>query len=117
MTTLGTITLSDDLVLEGLETAPPIAHSQRRTLTGESVIQTAPISGGRKLALVGDNHFTLADIEAVLALARVGQQVTLTHHRGTFTVLIVPVEVDPAFNHADPQPGDWYSGRINLIEV
>ena len=117
MTTLGSVTLSDDLILEGLETAPPIAHSQRRTLTGESVVQAAPVSGGRKLALAGDNHFTLADIEAVQALAGAGQPVTLTHHRGTFTVLIVSIEVEPAFNHADPQPGDWYSGRINLIEV
>ncbi len=117
MTTLGTVTLSDDLILEGLENAPLIAYSQRRTLAGESVVQVAPVLGGRELALVGDNHFTLAEIEAVRALAEAGQPVTLTHHRGTFRVLVVSIETDPAVDHADPRPDDWYAGRINMIEV
>lgn len=117
MTTLGTLQLSDNLVLDGLENSPAISMSQRRTLTGDLVIQTAPISGGRKLALLSDNHLTLAQVEQIKAMEAAGQPVTLTHHRGTFSVLIVSIEVGPAFDHADPQPGDWYSGRINLIEV
>ena len=117
MTMLGTVELSDHLVLSGLETAPDIAVSQRRTISGESVIQTAPVAGGRKLTLSGENSFTLAQIEAVKALAAMGQPVSLVHHRGTFTVLVAGTDVEPVEDHADPGPDDWYSGDITMIEV
>ena len=113
--TLGGVTLSDHLVLDGLETAPLIAHSQRRTLTGESVVQSAPMSGGRALSLRSENHLTLEQINQVRALA--GQAVTMVHDRGTFTVLVVGIDVEAAFDHADPKTDDWYSGTINMIEV
>ncbi len=117
MTTLGTVILSDDLVLDGLENAPVAASSQRRTLGGESVVQVAPVTGGRNLALVGENHFTLDQLQQIRSLARTGQQVTLTHHRGTFNVLIVGIEAAPAVDVSDPDSGAWYSGTINMIEV
>lgn len=117
MTQLGSVTLSDDLVLSGLETAPDIAVNQRRTLAGESVIQTAPITGGRTLTLAGENHFTLQQIQDVKALAAAGQSVTLTHHRGTFSVLITGTPVEQAIDYADPTAAEWYSGKITMIEV
>ena len=117
MTTLGSIALSDNLVLQGLDSAPDIVVNQRRTLTGESVVQTGPVSGGRTLSLQGDNHFTLADIQAVKIMAKLGLPVTLTHHRGTFTVLITGTPVDPATQIANPDPDAWYSGEITMIEV
>lgn len=117
MTTLGGVTLSEHLVLSGLEPAPGVVHSQRRTLLGESVVQVAPVQGGRRLSLSGENHFTLAQIQAVKALESAGQAVTLVHDRGTFTVLIVGTPVEPAVDYADPAADDWYSGEILLIEV
>lgn len=117
MITLGGISLSDHLILGGIETAPDLAYSQRRLIGGASYVQTDAIIGGRELTLSGENHFTLAEITAVKALAAAMQPVTLVHHRGTFTVLIVAVEATPTFAHADPDDDSWYSGSINMIEV
>jgi len=114
--TLGGVTLSDHLVLDGLETAPLVSHSQRRTLTGESVVQAAPMVGGRALSLLADGHLTLDQIQAVRALA--GQVVTLTHGRGTFTVLVIGMDIEQFFfDNVDPVGNSRYSGRINMIEI
>jgi len=117
MITLGAIPLSDHLTLTGLETSAPVATQQRRTLTGRSVVAAAGNDGGRTLALSGDNHFTLAQIEAVRALAVQAAPVALVHHRGSFSVLITAIEAEPAFDHANPAVDDWYSATIPMIEV
>ena len=117
MTMLGNIQLSGNLVLDGIDDATPIAYSQRRTILGESVLQTAPMVGGRNLVLRGDNHFRHADIVAIQDLARQGSPVTLIHHRGTFHVQIVSVDPEPVFDYADPCDDAWYSGSITMIEV
>jgi len=117
MTTLGSVTLSDELILSGLETAPDVVVNQRRTVTGESAVQVAPIAGGRALTLSGENHFTLAEIQAVKALAAAGSAVALVHDRGTFSVLITGTPVVPTGDHANPGSDAWYSGDITMIEV
>lgn len=118
-TLLGTLSLSDNLVLSGIEQAPDIAHLQRRTLTGRSIVTTAPVVGGRMLTLNSERHLSLADVQAIKALAVAGAPVTLVHHRGTFSVLIVgtALEPDDASLHANPTAAEWYSGDITLIEV
>jgi hypothetical protein len=117
-TLLGTVSLSDHLVLSGLEQAPDLAYQQRRTIGGRSVVHTAPVAGGRVLTLSGERHFTLAEIEAVKAMPA-GVPVTLVHHRGTFQVVIVATAVEPddASLHANPTAAEYYSGDITLIEV
>jgi hypothetical protein len=118
-TLLGAVSLSDHLVLSGLETAPDLVVSQKRTLAGRSILQSAPISGGRTITLSGERHYTLADVQAVKALATLGQPVALVHHRGTFQVLITAtaLEADDASLHSNPTSAEWYSGDITLIEV
>ena len=116
MTTLAGITLSDHLVLSGLENAPPVATSQRRTIMGVSVVQTAPVSGGRALALVGDNLYTLSQLQALNAAAASGLLVVLEHHRGTFDVLITGINMQPTQEHSNPTSDDWYSGEILMTE-
>jgi len=115
--TLGAITLSDNLVLSGLESSADIVINQRRTLSGNSVVQTGPMIGGRTLTLQGEDHFTLSQIQAVKAMATLGQPVILKHHRGTFTVLIIGTPVEPTFDHANPDVTAWHSGEITLLEV
>ncbi len=117
MTTLGSVALSDHLTLSGLETAPDVVVNQRRTITGEPVVQVAPIAGGRTLTLSGENHFTLAQIQAVKVLAAAGSAVTMIHHRGTFSVLITGTPVVPTIDYADPGADDWYSGDITMLEM
>jgi hypothetical protein len=116
--TLGGISLSNSLILGGLEKAPGVAYSARRTLGGRMVVQVgATLSSGRELSLSAENHFTLAQVGAIKALESAGLPVTLVHHRGTFNVLVVGVDVEPAIPYSDPDTADWYSGAINLLEV
>lgn len=116
-TTLGGLSLSPDLVLTGLEASPGIIYSQRRTMSGVSVLQTAPVVGGRTLGLNSENHLSLTDIQAIQALAALGQPVTLVHHRGTFNVLIIGLNVEPVSLIANPDGTLWHSGEITLLEV
>lgn len=119
MTVLGGVTLSDHLVLDGLETAPGVVVNQQRTLTGVSVVQVGVLHGGRSLVLRGDKHFSLAQIQAVKAVEVTAQAVTLSHHRGTFNVLITGTPVAPEQIRSNPEedPGIMYSGEITMIEV
>ena len=116
-TLLGSVTLSGHLILDGLESRKMVAPTVTHTIGCLAVVEYDPIDQavGVPIALVGENHFDLSQIQAVQAL--VGQEVTLVHHRGTFQVLVLSVPNEPTFNHADPQPDDWYSGRIELLTV
>jgi hypothetical protein len=114
---LGSLVLSDDLILSGLESAPPVAWSARRTLGKRQVVQSMPLAGGRLLSLQGDKHFSLKDLQDVLALAKLNQPVIMTHARGTFTILITAIDPEPAYLLADPDPEAYYSATITLQEV
>ena len=98
--TLGGVTLSDDLVLLGLETGGRVASSLRYTLGGVAVVQAVPLSGGRELVLQSENHLSLAEVQAVRDIEALAEPVTLVHHRGTFSVLNTGI-----------------SGTITMIEV
>jgi hypothetical protein len=118
---LGSRTLSDHLILQGIESAPGVAYSARRTLGGLMVVQLGPtLPAGREIALQSENHLSHADVAAIKALEALGQPVQLVHPRATLSVLITGVDVvadtefvNPAASGADP----WYSGTINLLEV
>lgn len=113
---LGGLALSDHLTLD-IQGAG-VAYNQRRLIGGAAVVQADGNSGGRTLTLSGDHHWTLGQVEAIQAMQAMGQTVELTHHRGTFTVLITDTTgLEPSFDYADPQPEDWYSGSITMIEV
>jgi len=118
MTTLGTLTLSDHLILDGLESAPPVAMSVRRTLGGRAIVQSVGLPDtGRELTLSGDYHFTLAEITNIRVLAQLNQPVELAHHRGIYQVLVTGIEAEAAFDYADPEDDDWYTATITMIEV
>lgn len=114
---LGGITLSDHLVLTGLDSGPLVTYSITPTLGGSAVIQSDANddAGGIKLTLVADNSLTLAQVQAIRGLR--GQTVELVHHRGTFDVIVIDTPVTPAINYADPVDDDWYSGEITMITV
>ncbi len=122
---LGGVVLDDNLQLYGLETSTDIDVSQVITLGGLSVLQTMPREGGRALTLVAaldgnktKGSYTIAQVRAVKALAELGTAVTLVHHLGTFSVLIVSTaEITPVFGYADNQDEEWYVGPIQLIEA
>lgn len=116
MVSLGPVILSDELILTGLESSVPVIVSSRRTITGRHIVRTDPAPGGRKLSLDGTHHFTYAQRDAVVALAALGQPVTLVHHRGTFVVRIIGLQLEPSIKYRDPIGTDWLSGSILLLE-
>ena len=120
MTTLGSVTLSGELILDGLESCPLIAHSVRRTMGvgSRAVIQSVAIGvAGRELTLSGGSHFTLAIIQDLQTLARLNQPVELVHQRGVYSVLITKIEAEPEVSFADPTSDDFYSAVIYMVEV
>ena len=114
---LGTILLSDHLVLEGVETAKLITANLRRTITGRAVVQVAHNISGRSLSLVSESHLTLQDIIDIKAIEAQGDPVPLVHARGVFSVLITGLDVTQVFSCSNPAVDEWYSGNINLLEV
>ena len=118
MIALGSLVLSDHLVLGGLESDPPIAFSARRTMGGRAVVQSIPLStAGRELTLAGDKHFTLEQILDVQSLARLNRPVELSHYRGTYRVLITRVDPEPLEQSAEPGSDAVYSAVIYMVEV
>ena len=118
--TLGGVTLSDHLLLLGIDDAPALSVSARRTLGGSMVIQSRPLVGGRSLALQSEYHLTHAHLTAIKALENAGEVVALVHPRLSCNVLITSIEVEADFSYVDPGASGadpWYSGTINLIEV
>lgn len=114
--TLGAITLSDHLTLDGLDIAP-MRVTQRRTIAGRSITQSAPAPGGRTLVLAGEHHWTYDQAAALRALAALAAPVTLVHHRGAFNVLIQAIGLEPSIAYANPSGSDWLSGAVTLLEV
>jgi hypothetical protein len=118
---LGTRTLSDHLLLQGLDEAPGVAWNSRRVITGRSIIQIGPmLQSGRELSLQSEGHLKQADLTAIKAMEAAGRPVALVHPRGTFTVLITAVELTPDQDYVNPSASGadpWYSGKINLQEV
>lgn len=122
---VGNIVLDDSLQLYGIETAKDIAVEQIGVMDGSSVFQTMQISGGRSLSLVasmeGDasvGFFLRSQLMDIKQLSASGMPVALTHHLGTFSVLILSTEdVIPVIVYADSGEDDRFVGSIQMIEV
>lgn len=115
--TLGSMSLSDHVILRGLDDAPQHAWSQRRLLSGRLLVQRGSVfTGGRTLTLSGENCFTKADIEALRNMVTARATVSLVHPRGTYSVMITAVTPTPLYEYVDPEDDDIYSADITLIE-
>jgi hypothetical protein len=116
MTSLGGLTLSDNLRLLGLRVVP-ISASSERSEGGVAHVLTAPLIGGRELQLSG--FFTSAQVEAILAMAAGGTAVDLVHPRGNFSVLITACSLADWIEYVDAgtDPDDFEEGTITLLEI
>jgi hypothetical protein len=124
MSTLGSVTIPDDLIWSDEFSWSPVSQSQELTLGGALVLQESLQLKGRPITLKGSEDrawMDKADVEALFALAATpGQTHTLT--------LPGPRAFTVAFNRKDGQPirarqlmvGDddvWVVEEIKLIEV
>lgn len=118
-TWLGDIELSPHLRLRGRHEWCVVEIEEKRTIDGRHLWFTDGKQGGRPLTLDGsDGHFTVGQLAAIRELQAAGQPVALTHHSGTYNVIIAGIEgVDLPIDYADYKDADWASAQINLIEV
>lgn len=122
---IGNIILDDDLRLDGIEEAGDIVVSQYVAFDGSVDLLTMPPATQRQFSLAATpsgsgsvGAFTLAQLQAIKAVAAVGQPVTVAHHRGTFSVIITGIqEIVNIADHANPTADDWYTATITMIEV
>ncbi len=118
MISLGAIELSDHLVLAGVLDTAGVATSTVWTLGGRPVIHSQSLTGGRSLALQGENHFTLDQLIRIRELMQAARPVELVHPQFTGMVYITGItSPEPVFERSDP-PADWpYSAEITLREA
>ncbi len=116
---LGLIDLSDNLVLDGLESAPERADSYSHSLFGVATRVRGPrFMGGKTLYLVSKNNITYEQMLDIKVLQKSGEEVVLIHPRGTYNVTVTAVNLKPDTDHlVDPHndPDLWYSGTVTII--
>ena len=118
-TWLGDIELSPHLRLRGRHEWCAANIEEKRTIDGKHLWFADSKRGGRPLVLDGsEGHFTVGELAQIRELQARGEPVTLTHHSGTYNVIIAGIEgVELPIDYADYKDADWVSAQINLIEV
>ncbi len=126
MITLNGETLSEDLIWDNEFGNPSISQNVQRTILGNLVIQSLPLSGGRTINLVAvasgnayEGFFTRTQIVAFKAIEQAGSTVVF-HYEGTdYDVKIQAggVQVTPLQPRPNQDDGDLYSGTLTLIEM
>ena len=121
--TLGGVTLHSSLVLRGNLDNEPIFYSITPTLGGTNVIQTMPNNTGRRFELLAldETHkqgvYCTSQIEALQAVANVGDSVTLDYDGDTYTVYILDFTMNEWYSWEPQGPNKAYSGSILLQEA
>lgn len=121
-----TIELDDNLQLSGVHAISQVSISVHQTF-GAPKVQRCARSGGDTLMLIASEqgnevhgHFTGAQIEALKTLRDIGNPVLLTHHRGSFQVIIPADAMDnltQVVDYVDPDSDDIYTGTIPFITL
>ena len=121
---LGGIALHDSLTLPGIRSRMKIAVSAQMTILGRQTVQTAPAQTGGEIILAAEGgesrmrgYFTTAQVASIEALEAAGAAVTLVHHLGTWTVVIVRKDLTAIDNFLTVGGDDLYVGTVTMIEV
>jgi hypothetical protein len=124
--TLGGVQLPDNMILEDELNWTGVAASSEMTLGGEPVIWEDAVAGGRPIDLVAYEDMgwlTRDQVLAVRALASTpGWVGTLSYEGATYRVRFrhedpPAIDVEPLIPRPNPDSGDYYYGRIKLMEV
>lgn len=125
MITLGTVTINDNMYLEGVEKATPMLVTQQRTVDGLPVASVSPNVGGRALTL-GTSQLGNAIqgiwcqhiVDQIKVLQASGNAQVLDYHGDIYTVLIESTSsIVQLFQWEPKTPDKKYVGPLNLIEV
>jgi hypothetical protein len=121
---IGGLALSDDLILSGPINQARVATKTRATLGGRTVVTAVPQATGRLLVLStyrgsggSAGTVTMTQAEQLAAWRDAASEVELVHHRGTFRVVILGLELEPINGVADPGASTLMVGAVTMIEV
>ena len=125
--TLGTLTLPDDLVWEDEFNWSAVKRSSSISLTGALVIQENTQQKGRPITLTGQADSAwmtkekLNQLRDMVEVPKEKYSLTL-HDNQTFTVMFArdqgnPVQAKQVVGYSDPEPTDYYTLTLKLIEV
>ena len=126
MISINGVTLSQDLYWDNEFTTPLISQQEERTILGNSILITAPLSGGRDIRLKAyrsgtmvQGYFTYEQIQQFRVLEQTGQQVEFIYESTTLNVVIKAggVGVIPHIERPNPDATDNFSGTLILKEV
>lgn len=123
MITLAGVQLGENLYLNGLESAPLSASTQKRTVGGESVIFIQPQIGGRRLTLgtMQDSGVMGIWCQSIIQDLKVFEQqavpVVLDYHGDLYDMLIIGMKFEPFLQNEPEGPNKSFIGTITLIEV
>lgn len=120
-----TVTLHPDLRWND-EFWSPVAQTETRAITGNSIIQVAPLVGGKPITLAPDDDSSAWTPLSVLNQLRTwaatpGQLMTLSLRGVDYTVLWrhqdKAVEANPLVHYSDTAGEDFYLATLRFIEV
>ena len=123
---IGTVTLSDDLVWENEFASPRIGQSIKTTIGGTTVVHTDPKAGGRVVQLVAARRnnaiygfFTRSQIQSLETYQKNGTVVAFVYGSETFNVVIRAggINVQPLLAKQGQGVDDYYTGTITMVEV
>lgn len=126
MILLHTIPISDNMYLEGVETATPVIYQQERTVDGGLPSLTIFGNPGGRVLTLGTVQMNGAvqgiwcqsDIDAIKIVQAAGNAVILNYHGTFYNVLITSTAgLKQMFQNEPITPDKKYLGPINLIEV
>lgn len=121
--TLGGVTISDNMYLDGINNAALISAQQYRSIDGLSLVLSKKQSGGRTITLgsVVDSSvmgiWCQSVVDAVKLLEGDNSVLVLDYHGDTYNVLITGMEFTQLFKFEPVTSNKKYTGTITMIEV
>ena len=122
--TLGGITISDNMYLDGLESQPQVSVEQVRTIDGTSVVRTKSLNlggtftlGTQTLSGAVQGIWCLSYIQQIKALEQLGAVVVLDYKGTQYNVVIEGTNFSPMFQWEPEGPDKKFTGTVSLIEV
>jgi len=121
---LGGITLSEDLELNGVINNPNVLAQINQTLGGNIVIDGLTMFSGKELVLGSTSSansfsgfFIKEQVDQLAVFRDTLQTLELIHHLGVFSVIITEIELQVVNERVDPDSSTWYIGTVTMIEI
>ncbi len=122
--TLGGLDISDNMYLEGFESALLVSVEQLRTIDGISIVKTKPTPGGRNLTLGTQSKSGATQgiwcselIDQIKDLELASQVVSLDYRGTLYDVIITGTKFTPFHQWELEGPYKKFTGSISLTEV